>query len=236
MKKVMDEIISINQTAFVQGRFILDGVTGINEVIDYAKRKKKKCFVFKVDFEKAYDSVDWKFLDYMLRRFGFEDKWRNWIRACVFGGNLSVLVNGCPSNEMNIARGLKQGDPLAPFLFLLVAEGLGGLMKAAVASGLFGGVVVENQMQQVSRLQYADDSVFIGEACFENIWTLKAILRHYELISGLKVNFFKSSLLGINVEESFLEGAATFLNCKIGSLPMKYLGIPIGANPRKHDT
>ncbi|MCI18199.1 LINE-1 reverse transcriptase like, partial [Trifolium medium] len=68
----------------------------------------------------------------MLRRFGFCDKWRAWMRACVCSGNMSVLVNGCPTEEISIKRGLKQGDPLAPHLFLLVAEGLGALMRRAV--------------------------------------------------------------------------------------------------------
>jgi hypothetical protein len=76
----------------------------------------------------------------MLRRFGFSDVWIGWIRACVFGGNLSVLVNGNPTREINIQRGFKQGDPLAPFLFLLVAGGFGGVMFKAKDLGLFKGL------------------------------------------------------------------------------------------------
>jgi hypothetical protein len=97
-----------------------------------------------VDFEKAYDSVKWGFLQYMLRRFGFCEVWIAWMKECIFGGNLSVLVNGCPKGEIDIHRGLKQGDPLAPFLFLLVAEGLGGAMKRAVDINLFKGFKICN--------------------------------------------------------------------------------------------
>jgi hypothetical protein len=75
----------------------------------------------------------------MMRRFGFGNKWIEWMKACVFAGNLSVLVNGSPTSEINIHRGLKQGDPLAPFLFLLVAEGFAGLMRSAVEKNLFKG-------------------------------------------------------------------------------------------------
>ncbi|MCI43960.1 putative non-LTR retroelement reverse transcriptase, partial [Trifolium medium] len=77
---------------------------------------------------------------------------------------MSILVNGCPSEEINIQRGLKQGDPLAPFLFLLVAEGLGGLMKRAVELNRFRGFKVGSNGIMVSHLQYADDTLCIGEA------------------------------------------------------------------------
>ncbi|WJX46310.1 Amidase 1 [Trifolium repens] len=81
--KVMNSIISKNQSAFIKGRHLADGVVVANEVIDLAKRSKKECLVFKVDFEKAYDSVSWTFLDYMLRNVGFGDKWRAWMKTCV---------------------------------------------------------------------------------------------------------------------------------------------------------
>jgi hypothetical protein len=113
----------------------------------------------------------------MLDRFGFCSKWKDWIWACVFSGNMSVLINGSPSVEINIQRGLKQGDPLAPFLFLLVAEGLGGIMRKAVELNRFHGVQVGNNGMIVSHLQYADDTLCMGEASIANLWSLKTILR-----------------------------------------------------------
>jgi hypothetical protein len=149
---------------------------------------------------------------------------------------MSVLVNGSPSEEINIQRGLKQGDPLAPFLFLLVAEGLGGLMKKAVELNKFTGFQIGNSGLSVSHLQYADDTLCIGEASISNLWCLKAILRGFEMVSGLKINFWKSSLIGVNVSPEFLRVASAFLNCRVSSLPFKYLGLPVGASPRRVTT
>jgi hypothetical protein len=208
----------------------------INEVVDWVRKTKKKCLIFKVDFEKAYDSVSWSYLDYMLRRFNFDEKWRSWIKASVFAGSLSVLVNGSPTEQIDICKGLKQGDPLAPFLFVLVAEGFGALMKKAVEIGFFKGIRFSDSGTTISQLQYADDTLLVGEACVENLWTMKTILKWFELISGLKVNFFKSKLIGINVEECFIDSAASFLKCVVGQLPFIYLGLPVGANPRRLST
>ncbi|GAU36760.1 hypothetical protein TSUD_213250 [Trifolium subterraneum] len=236
LAKVMDSIITSNQSAFIKGRNLVDGVLVVNEVVELAKKSKRDCLIFKVDFEKAYDSVDWGFLEYMLGRCGFCGKWIGWIRVCVFAGNLSVLVNGSPTSEINIQRGLKQGDPLAPFLFLLVVEGFSGAMRNAVTLNLFKGFSIGRDPVIISHLQYADDTLCIGEASVENLWALKAILRGFELASGLKVNFWKSGLIGVNVSSMFMMMASTFLNCLLGSLPFKYLGLPIGANPKSGST
>jgi hypothetical protein len=227
----MDSIVAKNQSAFIKGRSLVDGVVVVNEVVDLAKRSRKECVIFKVDFAKAYDSVSWNFLDYMLQRFGFGIKWRAWMKACVCNGNLSVLVNGSPTEQVSINRGLKQGDPLAPFLFLLVVEGLRSLMHKAVSMGYFRGFKIDSEMT-ISHLQYADDTLLIGEPCVENLWAMKAILRWFELISGLKVNFSKSCLVGINVGSDFMDEAANFLHCKIGKISFIYRGLPVGANPR----
>ncbi|MCI35130.1 RNA-directed DNA polymerase (Reverse transcriptase), partial [Trifolium medium] len=131
---------------------------------------------------------------------------------------------------------LKQGDPLAPFLFLLVAEGFGGAMKRAVDSNLFKGFNIRPNGPSISHLQYADDTLCIGEASVDNLWAMKAILRGFELTSGLKVNFWKSCLMGVNVGDNFMDTACTFLNCIQGGVPFKYLGLPVGANPRRLST
>jgi hypothetical protein len=162
----------------------------------------------------------------------------NWVNNIIvfFSGNMSVLVNGCPTEEINIQRGLKQGDPLAPFLFLIVAEGSGGLMKKAVSMHHFSGFQIGDGDVTISHLQYADDTLCIGEATIANLWTLKAILRGFEMVSGLKVNFWKSNLMGVNVSHDFLTLASVFLNCRVSSIPFKYLGLPIGVNPRRAST
>ena len=90
----------------------------------------------KLDFEKAYDSVSWEFLFYMMGRIGFCGKWVQWIRACLESTTVSVLVNGSPTKEFKPIRGLRQGDPMAPFLFLIVAQGLSGLVKQATRKKL----------------------------------------------------------------------------------------------------
>lgn len=197
LKRVMKFIIHESQMVFIGGRNIVVGVVIANEVVDEAKKKNKPILIFKADFEKAYDSVRWSFLYEVMERMGFCDKWIGWIRGCIETTTSSVLVNGSPTKEFPFERGLRQGDPLAPFLFLMVAEGLGGLVREAVEKNLFEGVQVGREELKISLLQFADDTLFFGEASLRNIITLKSILRCFELASRLKVNFFKSKVGGV---------------------------------------
>jgi len=100
LSKVMNSIISASQSTFLKGRHLVDGVLVVNEVVDLARRSKRECLILKMDFEKAYDSVDWSFLEYILRRVGMTDKWVRWMKACMFGGSMSILVNGIPTKEL----------------------------------------------------------------------------------------------------------------------------------------
>nr|KYP40876.1 Putative ribonuclease H protein At1g65750 family [Cajanus cajan] len=233
LRGILPSIISENQSAFIPGRHMLDSVLVANEAIDYAHKYKKPIFVMKIDYEKAYDSVEWDYLLYMLRGCGFDERWVRWMEGCVCGGSLSALVNGSPTGEVAIGRGLKQGDPLAPSLFLIAVEGLRLLMTRALDMNLFKGLHLGGEGPLISLLQFADDTLIIGEATMQNLWCLKAILRCFELISGMKINFHKSSVVGIHSGVDFTELAASFLHCKVGQLPFKHLGLPLGANPRK---
>lgn len=123
-------------------------------------------------------------------------------------------------------KGLRQGDPIELFLFLVVAEGLNGMLKRAVNT--FGSL---NPLS-VSLLQFADDTLFIGKASIQNAVLLKCILRCFELISGLKVNFSKSKIVGICVGDELERRMAAILHCRSSKLPFMYLGLPIGSNPR----
>jgi len=107
---------------------------------------------------------------------------------------VSVLVNGSPTEEFRPTRGLRQGDPLVPFLFLVVVEGLAGLVRKALKEDLLRGVKVGRFGIECCMLQFADDTLFLCEDSYSNIFTIKAILRVLELASGLKVNFHKSKI------------------------------------------
>ena len=172
-----------------------------NEAVEEAKRCNKSCLVFKVDYERAYDSVSWNFLSYMMKRLGFCPKWITWIEGCLKSASVPVLVNGSPTNEFIPHRGVRQGDPLAPLLFNIVAEGLTGLMREALDRNLYTSLLVGKNKIPVNILQYADDTIFFGEATMQNVKTIKSILRSFELASGLKINFAKSSFGAIGKSE-----------------------------------
>ena len=229
MKKVMHCIINERQSAFIEGRHMLHSVMISNEAVEEAKRCQKPCIVFKVDYEKAYDSVSWEYLIYMMRRLGFGSKWIQWILGCLKSASISVLVNGSPSTEFLPQKGLRQGDPLSPLLFNITAEGLSGLMSKAIERGLYRGFLVGTKKVEVNLLQYADDTIFLGEATMENVRAIKAILRAFELASGLNINFAKSSYGTFGVSDQWTYGASNYLNCRLMSFPFTYLGIPIGA-------
>ncbi|XP_045810560.1 uncharacterized protein LOC123905002 [Trifolium pratense] len=152
LRQVIGSVISESQTAFVKNRQILDGILITNEIVDEARKSKKDLMLFKVDFEKAYDSVDWG-----------------------------------PTDEFPLRRGLRQGDPISTFLFLLAAEGLSVLMEAMVARNLFTGYSIGGQESiRVSHLQFADDTLMLGVKSWANVRALRAVLVLFETMSGLK--------------------------------------------------
>ncbi|RVW96808.1 Transposon TX1 uncharacterized 149 kDa protein [Vitis vinifera] len=134
LRKVLHETISGSQGAFVEGRYILDAVLIANEVVDEKRRSGEEGIVFKIDFEKAYDHVDWGFLDHVLQRKGFSQKWRSWIRGCLSSSSFAILVNGNAKGWVKASRGLRQGDPFSPFLFTLVADVLNDTIFFSKAS------------------------------------------------------------------------------------------------------
>ncbi|GKA00995.1 RNA-directed DNA polymerase, eukaryota, reverse transcriptase zinc-binding domain protein [Tanacetum coccineum] len=193
------------------------------------ERKKKQTLLFKVDFEKAYDSVRWDFLDDVLGKFGFGDKWRKWIRCCLHSSKGSIIINGSPTKEFYFGKGLKQGDPLSPFLFLLIMESLHISFQRVVDAGLFNGIKIGGSVN-LSHMFYADDAVFVGEWSESNISSLIHVLECFHKVSGLKINMSKSKIMGFEVDSDRVSHAAAKLGCLLLKTPFVYLGSYVGGD------
>src|SRR3954467_269510 len=102
LKEVVEGLISRKQSAFIRNRNILDGVLVVNEIIDMAKREKRSCLILKVDYEKAYDCVNWDNLRYVMRRMGFGDLWLKWIEATVLKSSMAIVVNGSCTRDFKV--------------------------------------------------------------------------------------------------------------------------------------
>lgn len=228
--QVVHSVVSEVQTAYIKGRQIIDGPLMVNEIISWAKKKKECLFILKVDFEKAFDSLDWNFLDHTMEQMGFSEKWRKWISGCLNSAYGSVLVNGSPTKEFKIQKGLRQGDPLSPFLFIIAVEALHISLQEAKSRNIFEGIKVGSNLVDVSHLQYADDALIIGKWSLENAKNLCRILRCFHMATGLKVNFSKSKVFGVGVNNEALINFASVLKLQPSSLPCTYLGLPLGAN------
>ncbi|RVW16207.1 Transposon TX1 uncharacterized 149 kDa protein [Vitis vinifera] len=149
LREVLHKTIHSTQGAFVQGRQILDAVLIANEIVNEKRRSGEEGVVFKIDFEKAYDHVSWGFLDHVLEMKGFSPRWRKWMRGCLSSISFAVLVNGNAKGWVKASRGLRQGDPLSPFLFTLVVDVLSRMLLRAEERNVLEGF----RVGQDARLQ-----------------------------------------------------------------------------------
>ncbi|RVW37305.1 LINE-1 reverse transcriptase-like [Vitis vinifera] len=217
--------------AFVMGRQILDASLIANEVIDSWQKRKEKGLICKLDIEKAYDSINWNFLLKTLHKMGFGPRWLGWMWSCISTAKFSVLVNGVPAGFFPSSKGLRQGDPLSPYLFVLGMEVLDALIRRAVVGGYLSGCSIKGDRRhnlKISHLFFADDTIVFCEANKEHLTHLSWILLWFEAASGLRINLDKSEIIPVGVVEE-IEEMAVELGCRVGSLPSQYLGLPLGA-------
>lgn len=131
LEKVMGKIINKSQSGFLKERNIMDGIMALHEILHHTKSKKKEGLILKLDFEKAYDKLNWDFLFQCLRQRGFCEKWCEWIKLVMVSGTVSVKVNNTVGGYFKSGKGVRQGDPLSPFLFNITADSLAKMINMA---------------------------------------------------------------------------------------------------------
>jgi hypothetical protein len=197
LKLVLLETISQNQSAFIPGRLISDNILAAYETLHTMHSRmwgKVGHMAVKLDMSKAYDRVEWDFLEAVMHRMGFEGRWIRLIMMCVKSVSYGVLVNGSPTGRIIPSKGIRQGDPISPYLFLICAEALSSLLIRADSNGELLGVPTSKRGPRLNHLFFADDSLLFCRAIPSHWHRLAHILKQYEMASGQWLNQDKTSI------------------------------------------
>ncbi|KAJ9536694.1 hypothetical protein OSB04_un000167 [Centaurea solstitialis] len=228
MKPYLDGLVSRSQSAFIPGRRIVDNILMAHElVIGYHLNTGKPRCAFKIDLRKAYDMVDWRFLCNMMEGFAFHPVLIAWIKEMISTPTYSVVVNGEPWGHFHGKRGIRQGDPLSPYLFTLIMEGFAMTFKQCI--------VEANNFEyhpgcvdlDITHLCFADDLFVFTGGDVASVEVLKRALFLFEKRAGLAPNLSKSDVFFGNVDGSTKEAILACLPFRMGSFPIRYLGVPL---------
>ena len=187
LKKVLPYLVSENQSAFQAGKVITDNILIAFETLHYMKHhqsSKTGFMALKLDMSKAYDRVEWGFMEGLLRKMGFHEKWVALMMECITTVSYSILINGEPTGTIHPSRGIRQGNPLSPYLFILCIEGLHGLLNQAVIAGDIRGISICRNGPRLTHLFFADDSLLFCRASIQECQHILDILLTYERASG----------------------------------------------------
>lgn len=221
----LDEMVSPNQSAFIKKRFIQDNFMLVQQTVKFLHNQKQPRILFKLDITKAFDSVSWSFLLEVLRKLGFGSRWRDLVCGLLASSSTQVLLNGTPGDSIQHKRGLCQGDPLSPMLFILVMDVLNWLVTRASEAGLLQPLSSRPIQHRISL--YADDvAIFLRPAAADINLTLQ-LLQLFGDASGLKTNVQKSNVLPIQCAEEDIATIQNLLPCEMLNFPCKYLGLPL---------
>ena len=182
----------------------------------------------KLDISKAYDRVEWQFLQGIMDKLGFLVTWINWVMGCITTPSFSILINGKPYGNINPSSGLRQGDPLSPYLFLLCAEGFTSLLAKAEMDRRIKGVSICRGVPTISNLMFADDSILFCQATTREVGVINEVLQTYANASGQCINMEKSSVyFSSNTRGNQKDEIVSLLGVKEVERFESYLGLPM---------
>lgn len=191
MKEVLNDVISESQSSFIPGRPVSDNIIVGHECLHTLggyKSGREGFAALKLDMSKAYDRVERVFLEKIMEKLGFAEGWIERVMHCISSVSFAVNINGESVGRIVPSRGLRQGDPISPYLFLLCAEGLSSLLAEATRlNPAYHGPII-------SHILFADDSLTFIKADPAECCALKQMLKVYESVSGQCIKFDKSAV------------------------------------------
>ena len=220
LKSVLPKLINEDQTGFVKHRYIGDNIRLIYDTIAYLEEHNKPGLLLNIDFEKAFDSVNWTFMFKVLHSFGFQEEICRWIRTFYQNIKSCVIVNGQVSSWFPIERGCRQGDPLSPYLFILCAEVLATLIRE---NKNICGIQINGVEHKLS--QYADDTEFLLAGDRRSFETCIDVVEYFGKISGLKINPSKTSAIWLGSRKNSPQKYMEHLGLEWNPPKFKVLGI-----------
>lgn len=221
----MNELVKPNKSAFIRSRLIHENFKAVQLTAKFLNRRKVPSSLLKIDIAKAFDSVNWVFLLDLLQHLGFSRRWVNWISIILSSASTKVILKGSPGRRICHARGLRQGDPLSPLLFVLVMEVLNALFRLADGRGL---LKVLHPLLRERAFMYADDVVIFTSPDQQDLALIRAILDIFAGASGLKTNLNKCLISPIQCDLDATVALLSHFPGKVDPFSIKYLGIPLG--------
>ncbi|XP_042974832.1 uncharacterized protein LOC122306468 [Carya illinoinensis] len=197
LKLILPDIISVNQSAFVPGRAITDNIMVAYETLHSMSTRiqgKSAYMALKLDMSKAYDRVEWDFLEVVMCKMGFDRRWVTLVMNCIRSVSYSVLLNGEAQSTFKPTRGLRQGDPISPYLFIICAEALSNLLTQAESKGKISSIPMGRGPTKINHLFFADDSMIFCKASTLEWRRMLGMLTTYEQASGQLLNKEKSAI------------------------------------------
>lgn len=238
MKPLMKKIIASNQSAFVEGRQIQDNLVIVHEAFHTLKKKGKRAdhyMAIKLDMSKAFDRVRWDFLKKVMLKFGFCDMWVNLTFKTLSTVSYRLKVNGELSDMIIPKAGVRQGDPLSHYLFIIMAEALSTLLTNTLESKAISGISLSKHSPSFNHLFYADDSMLFAKATTQDAYGIIKVLNTYSKASGQKINLSKSGIIfSKNCSHPLRHEISRILHMEEWDKPGKYLGLAADWGRSKH--